>query len=64
VPFTGFWQRWRRRLQKQHQEPAPSLRKTEQQRDAARRQAAKELAAIVATPSATPTTKPEDSNRS
>jgi hypothetical protein len=64
VPFTGFWQRWRRRLQPQHLDHAPSLRKTEQQRDAARRRAAKELAAIVATPSTTPTTKPEDSTRS
>jgi hypothetical protein len=63
VPFTGFWQRWRRRLQPQHQDSAPSLHETEQQRDAARRQATKELAAIVAAPSPTPTAKSENSNR-
>jgi hypothetical protein len=48
VPFIGFWQRWRRRLQQEPRNPAPNLRETEQQRDAARRQAAKELGAIVA----------------
>jgi hypothetical protein len=64
VPFTGFWQRWRRRLQQQHQDPAPSLRETEQQRDAAERKAAKESAAIVATPSPTPIAEPQGSNRS
>jgi hypothetical protein len=66
VPFTGFWQRWRRRLQPQHQQQdsAPSLRKTEQQRDAAKRVATKELAAIVAAPLPAATPKPENSNRS
>jgi hypothetical protein len=62
VPFTGFWQRWRRRLQPQHQDSAPSLPEAEQQRDAARRHATKELAAIVAAPA--PTAKSENSNRS
>jgi hypothetical protein len=60
----GFWGRWRRRLRPQYQDPAPSLRETEKQRDTARRQAAKELAAIVATPTPAPTTKPDDNSRS
>jgi hypothetical protein len=63
VPFRGFWDRWRRRLQPQYQAAAPSLRETEKQRDTARRQAAEELAAIVATPAPTPTTKPENNGR-
>jgi hypothetical protein len=64
MPFTGFWQRWRRRLQPQHQNSVPSLRETEQQRDAPRRQATKELAAIVAVHSPAPTAKPENNKRS
>jgi hypothetical protein len=64
VPFTGFLERWRRRLQPQYQDPAPALRETEKLRDAATRKAAEELAAIVATPSPALTTKPEDNSRS
>ena len=64
MPFTGFWERWRRRLLQQQQHSAPSLHEAEKQRDAAKCQASKELAAIVATPSRIPITKPENSNRS
>jgi hypothetical protein len=53
----GFWGRWCHRLRPPYQDSAPSLRETEKQRDTARRQAAEELAAIVSTPSRTPTTK-------
>jgi hypothetical protein len=49
MPFTGFWDRWRRRqLQQQRRKSAPSLGQAEKQREAAERQATKELAKIVA----------------
>jgi len=49
MPFTGFWDRWRRRqLQKQRRESAPSLGQAEKQREAAERQATDEPAIIVA----------------
>jgi hypothetical protein len=38
MPFTGFWNRWRRRQLQDG--AAPSLRETEKQREAAARQAA------------------------
>jgi hypothetical protein len=64
VPFTGFWNRWRRRLLPPHQDPAPDLRAVEEQRDAVRRQVDKELAAIVATPSPRPAPEPQNSDKS
>jgi hypothetical protein len=49
MPFTGFWDRWRRRqLRQQGCGSAPSLRETEKQREAAERQATQEPAMIVA----------------
>jgi hypothetical protein len=51
VPFIGFWQRWRRKLLPHHENSTPDLRESEQQRNAVRRQVAKELNAIVTTPS-------------
>ena len=49
MPFTGFWDRWRRRqLQQQRRESAPSLGQAEKQREAAERQATDESAIIVA----------------
>jgi hypothetical protein len=49
MPFTGFWDRWRRRqLEQQGCGSAQSLRETEKQREAAERQATRELAMIVA----------------
>jgi hypothetical protein len=36
MPFTGFWDRWRRRqLQQQGRGSTPSLREAEKQREAA-----------------------------
>ena len=44
MPFTGFWDRWRRRqLQHQRHRSAPSVRETEEQREAAERQAAEQI---------------------
>jgi hypothetical protein len=49
MPFTGFWDRWRRRqLQQQHHGSSPNLRETEKQREAAARQAAEQLARAMA----------------
>jgi hypothetical protein len=54
MPFTGFWDRWRRRHLQQRTDAAkqPSLRKTEKQREAAEREASKGLAAERAQSSA------------
>jgi hypothetical protein len=48
MPFTDFWDRWRRRLQEQHRESTPSLGQAEKQREAAERQAIQEPAKIAA----------------
>jgi hypothetical protein len=49
MPFTGFWERWRRRHLQQRAEAAkpPGLREAEKQREAVEREAAKRLAAVV-----------------
>ena len=64
MPLTDFWNRWRRRLPPPSDNSAklPNLRETEKQRDAARRLATEELAAIVTMPSPRP--RPKDNNRS
>jgi hypothetical protein len=59
MPFTGFWDRWRRRqLQQQRHGSSPSLRETEKQREAAARQAAEQLARAMTLGAALPTAKP------
>jgi hypothetical protein len=47
MPFTGFWARWRRRHLQHSPGPAPNLRETERQREAAERQAADQMARIM-----------------